>query len=133
MIKALGTVTVHVANVEEAVEFYTEKLGLVKKTDQRLGKLRWVTVGPKDQELPEIFLKNPQDWYDKNTADRFMEIMGWTTTWVFRTDDCKGDYKKFKAKGVKFTQEPKEQPYGIEAVFVDPWDNPYALLERLDR
>jgi predicted enzyme related to lactoylglutathione lyase len=130
MILALGTVAVHVAGVEEAVEFYTKKLGLAKKTDVTLGpELRWVTVGPKGQDLPEIFLKNPRDWYDKETAKKFTDIMGWVPTMVFRTDDCKKDYKLFKSRGVKFTQPPKKEPYGIEAVFVDPWDNPYSLLQ----
>jgi predicted enzyme related to lactoylglutathione lyase len=131
MILALGTVTVHVANVQEAVEFYTRRLGLVKKTNVTLGKLRWVTVGPKGQDLPEIFLKNPQDWYDKETARKFKDIMGWAPTMVFRTDDCENDYELFKSRGVKFTSPPKKEPYGIEAVFVDPWDNPYSLLQLL--
>jgi|SRR5579872_32707 len=134
MILALGTVTVHVGDVEEAVRFYTEKLDLVKKTDVRLSERhRWVTVGPRDQELPEIFLKNPSDWYNKETSDKFVEFLGWVPTWVFRTDDCKGDYAKFKSRGIKFSQAQKEEPYGIEAVFVDPWDNPYSLLQRHER
>ena len=130
MIEALETVTVHVGDVEEAIEFYTGKLGLIKKTDQRLGKMRWVTVGPRDQALPEIFLKDPREWYDEEIANKFVEIMSWAPTWFFRTKDCKGDHEKFEFKGVKFTQPPKDQPYGIEAVFVDPWGNPYALLQR---
>jgi predicted enzyme related to lactoylglutathione lyase len=124
MIIALGTVTVHVEDVKTALDFYTNKLGLVKKTDVNLGKMRWVTVGTKNQDLPEIFLKNPKEWYDEETANKFIEQLGWVPTMVFRTDDCKKDYELFKSKGVKFTQPPKMMPYGLEAVFVDPWDNP---------
>jgi predicted enzyme related to lactoylglutathione lyase len=131
MIIALGTVTVHVGDVEQAVDFYTNKLGLMKKTDVTLAKTRWVTVGPKGQNLPEIFLKNPKDWYDKETANKFSELLGWTPTMVFRTDDCKKDYELFKSRGVKFTQAPEKMPHGLEAVFVDPWDNPFSLLQRI--
>ncbi|HLL34827.1 MAG TPA: hypothetical protein VK545_13240 [Streptomyces sp.] len=52
---------------------------------------------------------------------------------AFRTDDCRGDYETFRARGVEFIQEPQEpqeRPYGIEAIFRDDNGNRYSLTER---
>lgn len=54
-------------------------------------------------------------------------------TGAFRTDDCRGDYETFRARGVEFIQEPQEpqeRPYGIEAIFRDDKGNWYSLTER---
>jgi hypothetical protein len=49
---------------------------------------------------------------------------------AFRTDDCRGDYETFRARGVEFIQEPQERPYGIEAIFRDDSGNWYSLTQR---
>lgn len=51
---------------------------------------------------------------------------------AFRTDDCRGDYETFTARGVEFVQEPKERPYGIEAIFRDDNGNGnwFSLTQR---
>ncbi|MFH8619835.1 VOC family protein [Streptomyces sp. NPDC017979] len=49
---------------------------------------------------------------------------------AFRTDDCRGDYETFTARGVEFVQEPKERPYGIEAIFRDDNGNWFSLTQR---
>lgn len=52
---------------------------------------------------------------------------------AFRTDDCRGDYEEFRAKGVEFVQEPQERPYGIEAIFRDDNGNWYSLTQRSEQ
>jgi hypothetical protein len=49
---------------------------------------------------------------------------------VLATDDCRRDYEELKARGVQFAREPKEMPYGIEALFRDDSGNFYSLTQR---
>src|SRR5256885_7264519 len=125
MITKLGVVTILVRDQDEALEFYTQKLGLEKMDDMEFGEgNRWLTVvAPKQREL-QIFLAK---------ADSFgmdlMEHIGKMPSWAFGTDDCRADYETLQARGVKFVSAPKEQPWGIEATFEDLYGNKFALVE----
>jgi predicted enzyme related to lactoylglutathione lyase len=131
LITRLGQVTVIVKDQEEALRFYTEKLGLVKRADDSsLPGFRWLTVSPKDQKLPEIVLQKPgPPFHDDETARELLERVGKNPTWVFNTDDCRKDYETMKSRGVNFVAEPESKPYGIEALFEDLYGNMYSLLE----
>jgi predicted enzyme related to lactoylglutathione lyase len=123
-------IPIPVANQEEALLFYTEKLGLEKRSDLSLGPgLRLLTVAPKGQKRPELALVQP----DEQSAHG--AILSQRNTqeacWVFHTDDCQRMYERWLVRGVRFLNSPTRQSYGIEALFEDPYGNVFALLEPL--
>jgi predicted enzyme related to lactoylglutathione lyase len=124
MLTKLAVVTILVRDQDEALAYYTEKLGLEKMDDVILGGDRWLTVTAKNQKDVQIFLQK---------ADGFgmdlMDQVGKATTWAFNTDNCREDYETLKARGVKFTSEPKEQPWGTQAVFEDLYGNTFSIVE----
>jgi uncharacterized glyoxalase superfamily protein PhnB len=126
MIKRISIITVVVKDQEEALKWYTEKLGFEKRMDQKMGKdFRWLSVGLPEQKHVEITLANWK-WY----GDRNQDQIGTNSVVVLETSNCKEDYVTLKAKGVKFTCPPEEAPYGISAVFIDLYGNPYNIVER---
>ena len=126
MINRLSVVTILVGDQEEALTFYTKKLGLEKRADETFDlegrKMRWLTVAPKGQLHPEIYLALP---FSPDQTD----LIGTNTPWSFLTDDCQRDYEALQENGVNFVQSPAERPWGMEAVFQDPYGNPFSLLE----
>jgi predicted enzyme related to lactoylglutathione lyase len=116
-IDKISTVTIAVVDQDEALKWFTEKLGFEKRVDMRTGAMRWLTVAPSQQIEVEVLLAN---WY----PDR----VGKNPTWVLSTRDCQNAYEELSARGVEFTQKPQVRPYGVEAVFVDLYGNKYALL-----
>lgn len=127
MITRLAAVTVYVRNQDEALRFYTEKLGLEKRSDIQVpGGIRWLTVAAKGQTDIQIVL---EDVKDSGRARALSDPVGAGTTWVFYTRNCRATYREMAGRGVKFLQEPKEQSYGVEAVFEDLYGNLFALVE----
>jgi len=131
MITRLARVTIYVHNQDEALAFYTEKLGLEKRSDVTFGPgARWLTVAPAGQADFEILLQSPVPaMHGAEFAQKISERVGQGTTWVFFTDDCRADYATLKGRGVSFSSEPQEQPYGVEAVFQDLYGNSFSLLQ----
>ncbi|MEU3608768.1 VOC family protein [Streptomyces sp. NPDC035033] len=133
MIKGLGITTVWTLDQERTRKFFTEKLGFEVRTDLAMGPMRWVTVGAKDQPDVELALMSPDGpAMDEESATALKTLVskGVLGAGAFRTDDCRGDYEAFRAKGVEFVQEPQERPYGIEAIFRDDNGNWYSLTQR---
>ncbi len=131
MINKLAIVTLLVRDQDEALKFYTEKLGFDKRQDQAFGPgMRWVTVAPKNQTEVEITLQQPNAMmHGEDGAREMLAMIGHQPTWSYRTDDCRKEYETLRARGVKFVQEPREEPYGIEAVFQDLYGNSASLLQ----
>ncbi len=131
MINKLAVVTLLVRDQEEALKFYTEKLGFDKRQDQAFGPgMRWLTVAPQKQTEVEITLLQPNPMmHGEARAREMLAMVGKQPAWSYRTDDCQKEYETLRARGVKFTQEPREQPYGLEAVFEDLYGNSYSLLQ----
>jgi len=131
MITRLARVTIYVRDQDEALRFYTETLGLEKRADVQFGPgARWLTVAPAGQHEIEILLQSGVPaMHGEEFARKIGERVGQGTTWVFATDDCRGDYETLKARGVTFTSEPQDQPYGVEAVFQDLYGNSFSLLQ----
>ena len=77
MITKLGHVTILVRDQDEALEFYTEKLGLEKRTDVPFGPgMRWLTVAPKGQREVAIVLQQPGGYHDEATRKAMLERVG---------------------------------------------------------
>lgn len=127
----LAMIPVLVKDQDEALRFYTEKLGLEKRSDVCFGPgMRWLTVAPKGQKRPEIALAKPDaTLHGEERTRELMERIGQGILWVFGTDDCCKTYEVLLARGVKFLSTPTKQFYGVEAIFEDPYGNRFSLLE----
>ena len=124
---------IFVLNQDEALDFYVGKLGLEVKTDMDLGFMRWLTVAVPGEPGREILLELPgQPAMDEGTAEQVRELLtkGATGGWIgFTTDDCRKTYETLKAKGVEFTQEPMDRPYGVDCGLRDPFGNAIRITQ----
>ena len=121
--------TLVVNNQDAALDFYTRKVGFDKKTDVTPpGGYRWVTVGPKEQDL-ELAL------FQAGTKDP----NGWSSQWhpgnnppiVVNVDDCRAAFAELKSRGVEFKQaQPDEYAWGISATFSDLDGNLFSINQR---
>jgi catechol 2,3-dioxygenase-like lactoylglutathione lyase family enzyme len=121
---------------DEALAFYTEKLGMEVRSDvtlPELGDFRWLTVGPPGQEDFSIVLMAipGAPVMDDQTADEVRNLMskGFAGTVFLTTDDVRADYEELKGRGVEFTDPPEERPYGIDSGFRDPSGNALRLTQ----
>jgi catechol 2,3-dioxygenase-like lactoylglutathione lyase family enzyme len=121
---------------DEALAFYTEKLGWEVRADvtmAEMGDFRWLTVGPADgSEFAVTLMAIPgPPVFDAESADQLRELVskGMAGTLFLTTDDVRSDYQALKARGVEFTEEPEERPYGIDAGFRDPSGNSFRLTQ----
>ena len=127
MFNALAISQIYVLDQDEALDFYVGKLGLEVHTDQDLGFMRWLTVAVPSQPDRQILLEKPgPPSMDEATAGQVRELL---TKGVagghlfFNTEDCWATFDDLKGKGVEFTQEPTEMPYGIDCGLRDPFGN----------
>jgi len=132
----IGTAQLWVHDQDEALEFYTKKLGMEVRADvtmPELGKFRWLTVGPPGQDDVAIVLMAipGSPVMDAQTAEEVRALMakGFAGTVFLTTDDCQASYEELKARGVEFTEEPEERPYGIDSGFRDPSGNSFRLTQ----
>ncbi len=126
--------TVYVLDQDRAKTFYTEKLGLEVRDDARMGNFRWLTVAPRTQPDACIVLMPIQagPMMDEATAAQLRALVekGVLGGGVLEVDDCRRTYDELRARGVTFVREPKEMPYGIEALFKDDSGNFYSMTQR---
>jgi catechol 2,3-dioxygenase-like lactoylglutathione lyase family enzyme len=121
---------------DEALAFYTNKLGLDVRADvtlPELGGFRWLTVGPPGQpDFAIVLMAIPgPPVMDLETAEQVRTLMakGFAGTVFLTTEDCQASYEELKARGVEFTEPPEERPYGIDSGFRDPSGNSLRLTE----
>ena len=127
---------VWVHDQDEALAYYTDKLGMEVREDvslPELGGFRWLSVGPPSQpDVALVLMLVPgPPVFDEDTAAKVREITakGAASGIFFATDDCRATYEELKARGVEFTEEPTERPYGIDAGFRDPSGNSFRMLQ----
>jgi catechol 2,3-dioxygenase-like lactoylglutathione lyase family enzyme len=137
MLKQLTNTQVWVHDQEEALEFYTEKLGLELREDvtvPELGNFRWLSVGvPGQPDIAITLMAIPgPPVFDAETQDAVKTLVakGVATGLFFATDDIQATYEELKGRGVEFQQEPTEQPYGVDAGFRDPSGNQMRVAQR---
>ena len=132
----ISTAQLWVHDQDEALAFYTEKLGMELRADvsfPEMGSFRWLTVGPPGQDDVSIVLMaipGPPVLSDE-TAQQVRDLMakGFAGTVFLTTDDCHASYKELKARGVEFSEEPEDRPYGIDSGFHDPSGNSFRLTQ----
>ena len=117
-IDKVATLTIAVKDQDEALRWFTERLGFEKRIDLSASGMRWLTVAPKNQKEVEFVL-----------ASWFPSHIGKNAPCVVETQNCRETYEALKHRGVTFSQPPTEKPYGVEAVFEDLYGNTYALVE----
>ena len=135
----IATAQLWVHDQDEALAFYTQKLGMEVRADvtlPELGDFRWLTVGPAGQEDVSIVLMAipGPPVMDPETADQVRTLMakGFAGTIFLTTDDVRAAYKELSARGVEFTDQPEERPYGIDSGFRDPSGNSFRLTQVRD-
>jgi uncharacterized glyoxalase superfamily protein PhnB len=121
---------------DEALAFYTEKLGMEVRADvtlEEMGNFRWLTVGPAGQEDVSIVLMAipGPPVFDDETVAQLKELMGKgaSSTVFLTTDDCQASYEELLARGVEFVEPPEQRPYGIDTGFRDPSGNNLRLTQ----
>jgi catechol 2,3-dioxygenase-like lactoylglutathione lyase family enzyme len=136
MLKQLTHVNVWVHDQDEALAFYTEKLGMEVRDDvtvPELGNFRWLTVGVPGQSdvgLALMAIPGPPV-FDEKTREQLNALVakGAAGGLFFATDDCQASYEELKGRGVEFQEEPTKQPYGIDAAFRDPSGNNIRMMQ----
>jgi uncharacterized glyoxalase superfamily protein PhnB len=121
---------------DEALAFYTEKVGMEVRADvtvPELGNFRWLTVSPPGQaDVSIVLMAIPgPPVMDAETAEQVKTLMGkgFAGTVFLTTDDVQASYEELKGRGVDFVEEPEERPYGIDSAFRDPSGNNFRLTQ----
>ena len=135
MIRKLTFSTVYVLNQESAYDFYVNKLGFKVHTDAPLGNNnRWLTVTPPDQPEIELSLMLVTEgrMFSKEAVITVTDLIkkGTFGHGGFECNDIYATYEELKSKGVVFAQAPKEESYGVAAVFTDDSGNWFSLSQK---
>jgi uncharacterized glyoxalase superfamily protein PhnB len=132
----IATAQVWVHDQDEALAFYTQKLGMEVRSDVTLpemGNFRWLAVAPPGQEDVAIVLMAipGQPVMDDATAQQVRELTakGFAGTVFLTTDDVRADFEELSRRGVEFIEPPEERPYGIDSGFRDPSGNSFRLTQ----
>jgi uncharacterized glyoxalase superfamily protein PhnB len=132
----IATTQLWVHDQDEALAFWTDKVGFEVRSDVTLpemGDFRWLTVSPPGQEdFGVVLMAIPgPPVMDEATAGQVRDLMakGFAGTIFLTTDDCRASYEELRGRGVEFTEEPEERPYGIDAGFRDPSGNAIRLSQ----
>jgi uncharacterized glyoxalase superfamily protein PhnB len=134
MIK-IASAQVWVHDQEVALKYWTEKVGMEVRQDVSLPELdfRWLTVGPPGQdEVSIVLMAVPgEPVMDEATKKQVLDLTakGFAGTVFLTTEDCQASYERLKARGVEFTEEPHQMPYGIDSGFRDPSGNSVRLTQ----
>lgn len=134
----LSTAQLWVHDQDEALAFWTDKVGLEVKEDvtvPEMGNFRWLTVGPKGQDGCAIVLMAipGPPVMDEATREQVKDLTskGFTGAMFFTTADAYATYDALVAKGVEVIDKPNEQPYGIDFGFRDPSGNNVRVTQLL--
>jgi catechol 2,3-dioxygenase-like lactoylglutathione lyase family enzyme len=132
----LSNAQLWVHDQDEALEFYTKKLGMEVRADVTLpemGDFRWLTVGPAGQpDIAIVLMAIPgPPLMDEATSAQVRELMakGFAGTLFLTTDDCRAAFDDLRRRGVDFVEEPEERPYGLDAALRDPSGNNIRLTQ----
>jgi catechol 2,3-dioxygenase-like lactoylglutathione lyase family enzyme len=137
MLTKLTHVNVWVHDQDEALAFYTEKLGMELREDVTLpemGGFRWLAVGvPGQPDVALVLMAVPgPPVFEAETRDQILSLLakGAAGGLFFSADDVRASFEELAGRGVEFGQEPTEQPYGLDAGFRDPSGNQMRMVAR---
>jgi len=129
--QTIGYVALLVRDYDEAIAYYTEKLGfrLIEDSpskDRQGRDKRWVLVAPPLSQGTSLLLASAST---PEEASRIGKQTGGRVFLFLHTDDLWRDYRAMTERGVKFVREPREEAYGTVAVFEDLYGNKWDLLQ----
>lgn len=131
MARRIAQIAIVVRDYDEAIRFYTDRLGFVLLEDTRLSEAkRWVRVAPPGASGTELLLAraaNPEQ------ESRIGNQTGGRVFLFLETDDFRRDYDALRDRGVTFVRPPREETYGTVAVFEDLYGNKFDLIEPRSR
>lgn len=131
----IGSAQLWVHDQDEALAFYTQKLGMEVHADvtvPEMGNFRWLAVGPPGQDVSIVLMAIPgEPVMDDATQEdvRALVAKGFAGAVFLMSDDVRADYEALKARGLEFVEPPQEQPYGIDCSFRDPSGNNFRLTQ----
>lgn len=132
-IESVAIVPIVVDDVDEALEFYTEKLGFEVRADEAFEidgeDGRWVTIGVPGDDLQFDVMTADEPYYNDERRELLETKRGTETYYTFRTQDCRASVDALEAAGVEITQEPRDEAWGTMAMFADPTGNQFALYQ----
>lgn len=126
-----------VHDLEDALAFYTERVGFEIREDvtlEDLGGYRWLTVGAPGQPDMAFTLNVPgPPLFDPDAADQIIALVaqGKAGGFILQCDDCQATYEELRGRGVEFQQPPTQQFYGIDAAFRDPSGNSIRMVQQV--
>jgi uncharacterized glyoxalase superfamily protein PhnB len=98
-----------------------------------MGNFRWLTVGPAGPPDVSIVLMaiGNSPIMDAETAEQLRSLVakGFAGTVFLTTDDCQASYEELRDRGVEFSEQPEDRPYGIDSGFHDPSGNSIRLTQ----
>jgi catechol 2,3-dioxygenase-like lactoylglutathione lyase family enzyme len=123
----IGHIALVVRDYDEAISYYTKNLGFVviEDADRGAGK-RWVLIAPPGIVQTQLLLAKAAS---SHQLSRVGDQTGGRVFLLLHTDDFWRDHKTFRPRGVIFREEPREEPYGIVAVFEDLYGNRWDLIQ----
>lgn len=120
-------IAILVREYDEAIRFYTDRLGFELLEDTDLGKgKRWVRIAPPGEGSAEFLLARA---VDAEQSSRVGNQTGGRVFLFLETDDIERDYLLMSKRGVEFMEPPRVEPYGKVAVFLDLYGNKADLIE----
>jgi catechol 2,3-dioxygenase-like lactoylglutathione lyase family enzyme len=129
MLDRLAAVTVLVPTYDEGLAFFRDVLGFAVLEDKRLdSRKRWVVVAPTRGAGSAIVLAVPSD---ERQSERVGDQTGGRVGFFLHSGDFWADYKTLLGRGLQFLETPRSEPYGLVAVFTDPWGGKWDLLQTI--
>ena len=131
MLQRVAAVTVLVPSYDEGLAFFRDALGFAVLEDTPLSSdKRWIVVAGSQSAGAALVLAVPSD---ERQRARLGDQTGGRVGFFLHTADFWGDYESMRARGVRFLETPRREPYGLVAVFIDPWGGKWDLLQPTGR
>ncbi len=119
----IQSVSIYVNDVDQAIDFYTNKLGFTKNDDAPMfegSDLRWVTVSPPDSDTQIVLVSGYADW----SPERVGKFSGL----VFNVDNMVDTFNQMEANGVEIVEKPSKQMWGMQGQFKDQDGNTFVVV-----
>ena len=111
--------SIFVNDMAQSIDFYTKKLGWQKTMDVPMGEDRWVTVAPAEESTAFVL--------STSGPEGKPEKIGGMSGVILETDNVYTTHQQLEQSGVEFTDEPREEPWGLWAMFKDSEGNVHGL------
>jgi predicted enzyme related to lactoylglutathione lyase len=129
MITHIGSTSVFVTDQDRAVDFYVNKLGFEKRSDQPMGPdaPRWIEVAPPGAQTSLVIYRPTEAMPGASTYEMALAQIGKFCSFIFEVDDMEATHAELSARGVEFPDRPAQQFWGWWATVKDPDGNVIGL------